>query len=273
MHARNLVVVGLLSTTVACGGGGGSPTAPPSTPTLTGLSITPATDLVRIKANETFAANATFSDGSSRTVQSTWGSDAPGVATIESGGRVTGVASGQATIFADYQGQHATRLLRVLPDYQGRWQGDWSMSGCGDEGDWRGACGELALGSLWAIALEATQNRDAVNGTVDFGDNQPGQVAGTIRMSGHLVLSGTYTIVQDGLPFEFAVSDWETLTTDNDRMTGRFRLTMRVAGLQGSLRLDGELRVVAKTSAMSLVGARGDAARLPRALARFVRTR
>ncbi len=36
-------------------------------------------------------------------------------------------------------------------------------------------------------------------------------------------------------------------------MTGRFRVTMRAAGLQGSIRIDGELRVVAKTSSTPLV--------------------
>ena len=155
MKARNLVVVALLTTMVACGGkGGGSPTAPSApTPTITGLSITPATDLIKIKASESFTATATFSDGSSRPVPATWGTDTPGVATIDSSGRATGVASGQATIFADYPGaQRATRLLRVVPDYHGRWRGDWSVTACAEEGDWRGVCREFTIGSLWLQA-------------------------------------------------------------------------------------------------------------------------
>lgn len=269
------VVIALLTTVVACGGsGGGGPAAPsPPAPTITGLSITPATDLIRIKASESFAVTATLSNGSSQSVQATWGSDTPGVATIDSSGRATGVANGQATIFADYQGQRATRLLRVVPDYHGRWRGDWSVTACAEEGDWRGVCREFTTGSLWALNLGVTQTRDTVTGTTDFGDDLPGPVSGTIRTSGHLVVSGTYTITIEGLPMEVTVSDWETLTTDNERMTGRFRLGMRAAGLQGSFRTDGELRIVSKTSATPLLAAPSEAGSFGRVIARLVRKR
>ena len=259
MQARTLVVVALLTTVGACGGnGGGGPTTPSAqTPTLPGLSITPATDLIKIKASETFTANATFSDGSSRSVQATWGSDTPSVATIDSTGRAMGVAPGLATIYADYQAMRATRLLRVVPDYQGTWQGDWSVTGCGDEGDWTGVCQLAPNGTVWALTLGITQTRDSVTGTTDFyGDdlvNLPGPVSGTIGQSGHLVVSGTYTNTIKGNLVESTVSNWETITTDNERMTGRFRETTRVAGLRGSVYHDGELRIVTKTSATPLM--------------------
>jgi hypothetical protein len=276
MKARNLVVVALLTTMVACGGkGGGSPTAPSApTPTITGLSITPATDLIKIKASESFTATATFSDGSSRPVQATWGTDTPGVATIDSSGRATGVASGQATIFADYPGaQRATRLLRVVPDYHGRWRGDWSVTACAEEGDWRGVCQEFTIGSLWLLNLTVTQTRDTVTGTTDFGEDLPGPVTGTIRMSGHLEVSATYTVTFEGIPVEITVSNWETITTDNERMTGRLRMGMRATGVQGSFRTDGELRIVTKTSATPLITAPSDAGNFSRAIARIVRRR
>jgi hypothetical protein len=276
MKARCLVVVALLTTLVACGGkGGGSPTAPSTpTPTITALSITPATDLIKIKASEAFTATATFSDGSSRSVQATWGSDTPGVATIDSSGRATGVTSGQATIFADYSGvPRATRLLRVMPDYHGRWRGDWSVTGCAEEGDWRGVCREFTTGSLWVLNLTVNQTRDTVTGTTDFGDDLPGPVTGTIRMGGHLEVNGTYTVAFEGIPVEITVSNWETITTDNERMTGRFRMGMRAAGLQGSFRTDAELRIVTKTSGTPLMATGREGRGLGRAIAQVLRKR
>lgn len=146
-------------------------------------------------------------------------------------------------------------MLRVVPDYHGRWRGDWIATGCSDEGDWQGACGDFPSGSLFGLSLELTQTRDAISGTTDFGDDLPGAGSGTIRMDGPLVLSGTYTIVIEGIPMELTVADWETVTTDNERMTGRFRVSLRAPGLQGSVGVNGEARIVAKTSATSVATA------------------
>jgi hypothetical protein len=229
------------------------PTSPSST--LAGVSIAPATDLIKIKGTETFSVAGTYSDGSTRTVQATWGTDNAAIAAIDSTGRASGVASGQASIFADAQGRRATRLLRVVPDYHGRWLGDWTAVACGDEGDWRGACAEFPPGSLWGLLLDVTQTRDTISGRTDFGDDLAVVVTGTIMVSGPLVVNGTNTIVIEGLPLELTVSNWETVTSDNERMTGRFRVTFRAAGLQGSLGIDGEARIVAKTSASPMVSA------------------
>lgn len=266
----HIVIVFALGVAVGCGKDSPvSPSPPPST--LASLSITPATNLIKIKGAETFNVSGTYSDGSTRTVQATWGTDNAGIATIDASGRATGVASGQASIFADIQGQRATRLLRVVPDYHGRWRGDWSATGCADEGDWRGACAEFPVGSLFGLSLELTQTGDTVSGTTDFGDELPGAVTGTIRMDGPLVLGGTYTVVFETVPVEITVGNWETVTTDNERMTGRFRLTLRAAGLQGSIGVEGETRIVAKTSAGMLLSQADEARSLHGAIARSLR--
>lgn len=252
MPIRSLLLIGPFVVLCACGKSS-SPVTP--SPALNGLSITPATDLITIKGTETFASTAAYSNGSSGVVQSTWSSDAPAVATIESTtGRAIGVGAGQATISAQYQTQHATRLLRVVPDYSGRWQGDWVITACASDGDWQQmrACETVyTTGSLWALTLVANQTRDSVSGTVDFGDNMPGPVTGTIGLDGHLSVSGTYAIVLEGMSVEVTVSNWDTMSSDNQQMTGRFRLAMRVAGLQGSVSTDGDLRVVGKSAAPS----------------------
>lgn len=244
-------VLAMIALSACGGGGGGTPTTPSSA--LASLSLVPATDLIKIKGTETFTANGSFSDGTTRSVEATWGSDNTAVATV-SAGRATGVAAGQATIFADYQGQRATRLLRVVPDYHGRWSGDHRQTGCADEGDWKGACADFPNGDLYMLVLALTQTRDALTGTADFGE-PGGAVRGSIRMSGHLGLEGSQVITDEGLTLELTLANWETLTTDNERMTGRFGLIFRATGLTGSLRLDCELRIMSKTSATPLVGA------------------
>jgi hypothetical protein len=147
------------------------------------------------------------------------------------------------------------QTLARRADYHGRWQGDWTAVGCNDDGDWRGACAEFPSGSLWALWLDLTQTRDAISGKTDFGDGLAVAVAGTIMMIGPVVLNGTSSIVIEDLPMEATVSDWETMTTDNERMTGRFRFTIRAAGVQGSLGLQGEARIVTKTSTITSVSA------------------
>ena len=251
------------------------PTSPSPTRTLTSVSVSPSIDLIKIKQVETFTVTANYSDGSVEAITPAWGTDAPGVASIENTGRVTGVGSGLATIFADYQGLRGTRLLRVVPDYHGRWEGDWSVTACTADGDLVGACEAFPYGEIFLLTLTVNQTRDQVTGTTDFGDNLPGPVTGSILQSGHLVVGGTYTLdLGDGLIAEVTVSNWETLTIDNQRMTGRLRLTGRVPGFQGAFSTDGELRIVTKTSANpARVAASGARPAFGRALAGVMRRR
>lgn len=267
MVPRHLAVVILFLATVACGDGNGSPTAPSLNAAITGLSITPATVLIKLRASEAFIATATFANGSSTSVPAIWGSDNPEVASVDSSGHATGTNSGQARIFADYQGQRATRLLRVVPDYEGLWRGTWRVVGCTEQGDWCGLCKEFTTGALWGLALDVFQSGDAITGTVDFG-RMPGPVSGSIRLSGHLLLSGTYTITIADQDIQVRVTEWETITTNNKRMTGRFRAAMQGCWCEGSLAADGELHVVIKTAGGPEPDIVGGAGSLDRVVAR-----
>jgi hypothetical protein len=263
------VVVALFS--CGCGDDGPrSPNAPTPTPTVAALTITPATDLLKISQTETLAATASMSDGSSRALAGSWSSDAPAVATVDANGRVTGVGSGDATIAVDAQGVRATRRLHVIPDYQGRWSGDWRVAGCAADGDWSRVdfCRELPIGSRDALTVVLTQDRATVSGNADFGGLQ-GPVQGSIRADGLLALSGTFTVSDEGLVFEIAIADWQTVTTDNQRMTGRFTITLRASGIQGSGRIDGELRVVAKDASPALSSSAPGSSTLRRSISRL----
>jgi hypothetical protein len=52
----------------------------------------------------------------------------------------------------------------------------------------------LAPSTDLIITLVASQARDGVTGTIDFGDERPGAITGSIRPDGHLTLNGTYAV-------------------------------------------------------------------------------
>lgn len=145
----------------------------------------------------------------------------------------------------------------MLPQYAGTWQGAWRLGACANDGDWVGVCDEQPVGDLFGMTFVLTQARDTVTGTLDVlgGGTTPGAVQGSIRLSGHLGLAGTFIVIVDGLPLEVTISDWETLTTDNARMTGRFWIVFRAAGLQGSVRWEADMQVVTRTASAALSGA------------------
>jgi hypothetical protein len=155
----------------------------------------------------------------------------------------------------------------VLPDYQGRWSGDWRLAGCTTDGDWTRSdiCRDLPVGTLLSFGLALTQDRDTAAGTLTL-DDVAGPVQGSIRLAGQLGVGGTFTLTDEGITIDVTVTDWETTTTDNQRMTGRFVLVFRAARLQGSVRFDGELRIVAKSGTTPLSPA-GRQRQLRRALA------
>jgi serine/threonine protein kinase len=63
------------------------------------------------------------SNGQTQAITSGWLSDAPNVATVTTGGLVTGVANGRASIYVIARGRQGQQVVRVVPDYQGRWAG------------------------------------------------------------------------------------------------------------------------------------------------------
>jgi hypothetical protein len=181
------------------------------------------------------------------------------VATVDSNGRVTGAGSGETAISAEANGLRAApRTIRVLPDYQGRWSGDWRLAGCTADGDWSRSdiCREVPVGTLLPFGLALTQDRDTASGTATL-DDVVGPVQGSIRLAGQLGVGGTFTFTDEGVTIDVTVAEWETTTTDNQRMTGRFVLVFRAARLQGSVRFTGELRIVAKSAAASVPAAPG----------------
>ena len=56
------------------------------------------------------------------------------------------------------------------------------------------------------------------------------------------------TLTIEDITFEVGLLEWDTTTTDNQLMTGRYRLEIRHSLLTGFWRLDGDFAAVQKTS-------------------------
>ena len=84
-------------------------------PTLTSITVTPATPSILVGATRQFTATATYSDGSTEDVtsQATWTSSDTGVVTIDAGGLATGISVGTATISAILAGITGGSTLTV----------------------------------------------------------------------------------------------------------------------------------------------------------------
>lgn len=251
MLTRTAVVALFLTGLAACGGGGGgSPTNPtpvtPTTPTPTTASVAIAagTDMIVIQGTAALTASATMSDGSSKPgVSAAWTSDATSVATVDSSGKVTGIGSGQATITATYDNLKATRTIRVVPDYQGRWTGEYRVLTCEDSGDFRDdewCKGSLAKGTI-RVSMTLTQSRDTVTGSWTH-DIMSGTTQGSIETAGTLVMNGNG--MYDKVPM--TIAGWRSLSTDNRTQNGKFTLTFSSSVWKGTAAATVEVRTCTK---------------------------
>ena len=244
MRIAHWLALGGLMASAACGG---SPTGPGGNgPAAQSLTLSPGLDLLKIKASETLSAALTSANGQQTPTTATWTSDTPAVASVDASGRVTGQASGNATISAQASGLRQSLTLRVVPDYHGRWEGFTRVTGCADEGDFDTLCDEVVGGGL-PLSASITQTRDAITADVNF-DDAKGRISATIQSSGRLVTTGQLTLTIDGIAFDVALSEWDTTSVDNQSMTGRYRLEVRHARLTGFWRLEGEFVSIQKTS-------------------------
>jgi len=109
----------MLAFASGCGGGGGSST--PTTPTQPAATVNSVTvsgstsnltgkgQTCQLKATANMS-NQTTQDVTS---QATWQSDNSGIASVSSGGLVTAVGNGEATITAAYSGKNGTLKMKV----------------------------------------------------------------------------------------------------------------------------------------------------------------
>ncbi len=109
------LVTGSATIQAASGSITGSTTLVVSTAALSSIAVTPSTPTIAQGVTQQFTATGTYTDGSIQDVTTsvTWSSSDKSIATISSGGLVTGVASGPATIQATYQSETGSTTLTV----------------------------------------------------------------------------------------------------------------------------------------------------------------
>ena len=202
MNRRTPAVVGLaglalLSSTC------GSDSATVATPTVSAVTVSSTGSQVLLGKTLQMHASSTLTDGNRQSAVCSWKSDNTRVATIGAAtGLVTGVASGEATVFCDAAGQGGAKKLRTLPNYAGTWSGTYTVASCSQSGTVALAdlCGHPApVGTSLPYRFVFTQHGDVVAGTFFLGSIHADHVSTTIPIAGNITLmsrivSGTTTV-------------------------------------------------------------------------------
>ncbi len=115
--------------------------APKQTVSVTGVTLSAAS--LTLTENDTATLTATVEPADATNQKVTWGSSAPGVATVDADGNVTAVGAGTATITVTTEdgNKTATCTVTVEHDPAGAWSSDadghWhACAACGDELDY-----------------------------------------------------------------------------------------------------------------------------------------
>ncbi|HKI75421.1 MAG TPA: Ig-like domain-containing protein [Pseudomonadales bacterium] len=112
ISSTRLVLLFLISLLAACGGSGGGGTTP--TPTVASVTVSPATATINVGATQQLTATAKDSSGATISGASiAYSSSDTAIATVSTGGLVTGVAAGSATITATSSGKSGTATITV----------------------------------------------------------------------------------------------------------------------------------------------------------------
>jgi hypothetical protein len=206
-----VLVGGSLVCTIAC-------QKSPAAPTVTAITVQSTSAQLFLGATETFTAVATLSNGTQPAVtDGVWSSDAPAIASVDGTGKVTGKASGSATISVDSQGTRGSKTIRVLPNYAGAATGTIFYGNCSSSG-WTPGCSTIDddLGHVATAAL--TQVGDTVSGTITA-PFITSNFSGTINSGGGL--SGTSTGVSGTKTY---TATWTLTSVTAGVITGTFHM-------------------------------------------------
>jgi hypothetical protein len=234
-----------------CGGGGGSPTPPSKTPQA--ITVNPiGTTLIKIAQEQPYTASIRYSDGTEATVTATWQSDNQNVATIDGTGKAVGLNSGEATLIARADGLTGTLKIRVVPDYQGTWDGQYLIRSCRASGsfdpkDWCSADGFKA-GQRLPIVFAMLQERERLSGSILIGSLEHLlDSSSAIRIDGGAALSGKGSYEAEDLTVNTNINP-SSVRAQGPTLTGTFTMTFTLAGYSGSASFDADLSSVTRSS-------------------------
>jgi hypothetical protein len=210
-----------------------------------------------------------LSNGQSQAIAAGWLSDAPGVATVTDAGVVTGIANGRATIYVISGGRQGQQVVRVVPDYQGRWSGGLRVTACTETGFFVtiGFCAMIPVGVIDPYTVSLAQSgeqmtaRLALETTILFPT-----VPAPIGAEGTSSFSATYVDISSGLSIE---SSALINSLRVGELTGTVSEVWRVPGLSGEGRLAQDIVGTTRTSTTALTGGGGGGSAKLRALERL----
>ncbi|HEV8339705.1 MAG TPA: hypothetical protein VGR25_08620, partial [bacterium] len=203
------------------------PSSTPPRPDI--LMITPGADALKLGSTAMLTSVVVSGDGMRRTVAASWSSDTPEVVAVGDDGRVRALSLGKATITARFETLTAAQPMRVVPDYEGTWSGEYRLVECTRlSGPGPDYCRGFA-GAVLPLRTVLTQNGSTLSGRLELYSTtgrelvEAGPVQGSIEASGALVLTGVTSSVVSEQPGGTTLGDWNTVVAgDGDQMTGRF---------------------------------------------------
>lgn len=245
--------------TAACGGSSSSPTSPTTTAaaaTITAVTVTSAASGVWLGQQMQMSAATTLSNGSNNSTPSgTWGTDAPGVATVNSSGVVTTLGPGDVTVYFDATGGgRGTKRLTVYADFQGTWTGSYQIQSCTHTGYFQATnfCGSFAVGQVLPFSITATiSNSGVVTANWLLGSLNFGPTSGTAgAFFSSVTLSATH--FDTSLP---SASVWQLTQTSPNRISGTLQVTFTSSSYVGSGIFSGPITSFTKSLISSSIGA------------------
>jgi hypothetical protein len=235
-----LLALALACGAAACGGdssSGGSPSAPSGTPTTSAVSVTLKSP-IRMGELAQASGSATLTNGQSQNLTTGWRSDNVGIATVTDAGAVNGVANGQANIYVESGGRRGQQTVRVVPDYQGEWEGTIRLASCTQTGiiATAGFCSEIgSVGSVEGFDLTVTQTGEALSVVIYFAEDSR-TVATSIAPDGSVAATGNFSFSDEGITLT-ADSEWRLNSTLVGALTGTVTDVFRIAGFSGEGRV------------------------------------
>ena len=253
---RVLMVLGL-ATVAACGDSdsSGSPTS--SSSTTTAVAVTVSSPL-RMGQTAQASGTETRSGGQTQPITSGWLSDAPAVATVTGAGLVTGVANGRATIYVVAGGRQGQQVVRVVPDYQGRWSGALLVTSCTETGIFAQTdfCDDFPAGFTSGYTLTLAQSGELMTATASYGDPAFPGVAAPVREDGTSVFTPQLSITESGITLTIDAA-FNINSARVGELTGTVSEVWRIPNVSGEGRLVQNIVSTTRTSTTTLNGRDG----------------
>lgn len=257
---NHLFIAVLLASVAACGSD--TPGAGPLQPTTTAITVTVQSPL-RMGQTAQATATETLSDGQTRPITSGFSTDAAAVAIVTNSGLVTGIANGRATIAVVAGVRQGQQVLRVVPDYQGRWSGGLRVTSCAETGIFADVdfCDDSPIGTTYHHALSLSQSGEQMTAVVDYGPPYVfPAIAAPIREDGTSAFAPSMSATDSGITLTVDAA-YAISSTRLGELTGTVNEVWRIPGFTGEGRLAQDIVATTRSSTATSSSMRDGSAR------------